>query len=473
MADHLKELSEASRSGRPYTLLISDGHMPEMDGFSLVEQVRRDARMTPLSIIMLTSAGRSDDLERCRRLGIAAHLIKPVKQSDLFDTIADAVDRDRRGASSAAAGSPGERLHRASKDEESTADARSLRALHVLLVEDNAVNREVATALLEKQGHRVTAAVNGQEALDALDGIDADNANGGAKGGFDIVLMDVQMPVMGGYEATAAIRSKEKATGRHIPILAMTAHAMEGDRERCLAAGMDGYIAKPIRQELLRDAMMEVLEPAAGSAPSASNPQTPAIPDPPAARTPVLDRTTLMTRMGNDIALVRKIARLFVEDCPGMLARIRQAIARGDAEALRSEAHTLKGSAANFVAPATVAAAARLEAQGRSGDLDGAKAASDVLARELRRLVTALGALGVGSPRRTKRDARGAKPKARRAVKKTVRKTVKKPVKKTGTKTLKKTAKKRAGPKPSAPGRKRTNRARSKSGAARSRRRNR
>jgi CheY-like chemotaxis protein/HPt (histidine-containing phosphotransfer) domain-containing protein len=374
------------------------------------------------------------------------------------------MDRAWRRASSGAAEPSGARAHRASSHAQTTSSPegaaepapRALRALHVLLVEDNAVNREVATALLEKQGHRVKVAVNGHEALAALEALDAIDAGGDAKGGFDIVLMDVQMPVMGGYEATAAIRSKERTTERHIPILAMTAHAMAGDRERCLASGMDGYIAKPIRQELLRDAMTELLPDAVGPAASGSSPEAPASPVPAVGKTPALDRAALMERMGGDAKLVRKIGRLFVEDCPGMLARIRRAIARGDAEALRSEAHTLKGSAANFVATATVEAAARLEAQGRSGDLDGAKAAVALLARELRRLMKSLGALGAGAKRR-------AKPTARRAAKKAV----KKMVKKTGMKTP------RPGSKGSTPARKRTSRARSKSGAARSRRRNR
>src|SRR5262245_41093745 len=321
----LMALSEARASGRPYTLLVSDGHMPDMDGFMLVERLRRDARLASLPVIMLTSAGRPDDLIRCRKLGVAAHLTKPVKQSDLFDAIAGAVSRPAtapgagRAASSRRAGAASDQA--AAVEALGGADAGSVRprrALRALLVEDNAVNREVATALLRKQGHRVSVAVNGREALTALD------ASGEGKGAYDIILMDVQMPVMGGYEATRAIREKEKRTGGHVPILAMTAHAMAGDRERCLAAGMDGYIAKPIRQDRLREEILRLVSgvesgvaPAEGHA-ATDDTERSAM----ASAAPVLDRDALLTRMGNDLRLVRKIGRLFVQDSPGMLRRI-------------------------------------------------------------------------------------------------------------------------------------------------------
>ena len=398
----LVALSDARASRRPYTLLVSDGHMPAMDGFMLVERVRRDARLASLPVIMLTSAGRPDDLVRCRQLGVAAHLTKPVKQSDLFDAIAGAVSRP---ATEPGAGRATPEEVAAAKEHggADASSARPMRTLRALLVEDNAVNRQVATALLKKQGHRVTVTVNGREALAALD------ASGEGKGAYDIILMDVQMPVMGGYEATRAIRQKEKRTGRHVPILAMTAHAMAGDRERCLAAGMDGYIAKPIRQDVLREEIQRLIpDLESGVTPAAATAVTGETEaGATATGAPVLDRAALLARMGNDLRLVRKIGRLFVQDAPGMLERIRAAVARGDAGALRSEAHALKGSAANFVATATVEAAARLEALGREGDLSEARAAVSALAGELRRLVRALGTMGV-------RVAKRAAPRAPR-----------------------------------------------------------
>src|SRR5271157_1011060 len=211
----------------PFGLILTDVNMPDMDGFALVEQLRQGPDLAATAkVIMLTSAGQRGDAARCRELGVAAYLTKPVGQAELFDCIA-------RVLGPAGAGPVVLITHHTLREEK--------RTLHVLLAEDNAVNQKLAARLLEKHGHHVTVTSNGHEALAALD---RDN--------FDVVLMDVQMPEMDGFEATAVIRVREQSTGRHLPIIAMTAHAMQGDRERCLAAGMDGYIAKPIKaQELL------------------------------------------------------------------------------------------------------------------------------------------------------------------------------------------------------------------------------
>src|SRR5271157_69630 len=211
----------------PFGLILTDVNMPDMDGFALVEQLRQGPDLAATAkVIMLTSAGQRGDAARCRELGVAAYLTKPVGQAELLDCIA-------RVLGPAGAGPVVLITHHTLREEK--------RTLHVLLAEDNAVNQKLAARLLEKHGHHVTVTSNGHEALAALD---RDN--------FDVVLMDVQMPEMDGFEATAVIRVREQSTGRHLPIIAMTAHAMQGDRERCLAAGMDGYIAKPIKaQELL------------------------------------------------------------------------------------------------------------------------------------------------------------------------------------------------------------------------------
>ena len=213
----------------PFALILTDFHMPDMDGFTLVEQLRQGPDPgVEAKIIMLTSAGQRGDAARCRQLGVAAFLSKPVGQAELFDCIVRVLGTSSSGAESAALLTP----HTLREGK---------RKLHVLLAEDNAVNQRLAMRLLEKHGHRVTLTTNGREALAALD-----------QENFDVVLMDVQMPEMDGFEATSAIRVREQRTGRHLPIIAMTAHAMRGDQERCLAAGMDGYIPKPIRvQELI------------------------------------------------------------------------------------------------------------------------------------------------------------------------------------------------------------------------------
>jgi CheY-like chemotaxis protein len=196
--------------------------MPEMDGFALAAAVSARPELTGTPIVMLSS-GRSDDSARRRELGIAAYLTKPVVPASLFEAVAEVLARVPSDA-------PTSRL--AATPRARVAEARSR---SVLLAEDHKVNQQVAVRLLSRRGHRVTVVANGQEVLDALD-----------HASFDLVLMDLQMPTMGGLEATARIREREAGSGRRLPIVAMTAHAMTGDRERCLAADMDDYLSKPI-----------------------------------------------------------------------------------------------------------------------------------------------------------------------------------------------------------------------------------
>src|SRR5580704_12010538 len=221
----MEALQRAHKNGTPFRLVLLDGHMPGMDGFEVAARVKQDPQLHEAEVILLTSAGRSEDVARAKTVGVAATLSKPVKQSELWDAIVTALNVPGRQKSRASS------LPAAAK-----ARARAARQpLRVLLAEDNPVNQEVALRLLERRGHSVIVAENGKLALTAIE-----------RHKFDLVLMDVQMPEMGGLEATQLIREKEKSTSEHLPILAMTAHAMQGDRERCIAAGMDGYLAKPI-----------------------------------------------------------------------------------------------------------------------------------------------------------------------------------------------------------------------------------
>jgi CheY-like chemotaxis protein len=226
----LVTLDWARAAGCPFPLAILDFQMPGMDGFSLAARIRAQTELRYTRLFMLTSAGQRGDAARCRETGIEVYLMKPVKQSALLEAIAYSLGRP-------AAAAPVPLVTRHSL-------AESRRKLRVLLAEDNAINRKLAVRLLEKCGHSVTVAMDGVEAVAAV-----------REGEFDLVLMDVQMPNMDGLEATAAIRALERGTDRHIPIVAMTAHAMKGDQERCLAAGMDNYISKPIQP----DRMMEVI----------------------------------------------------------------------------------------------------------------------------------------------------------------------------------------------------------------------
>jgi two-component system, sensor histidine kinase and response regulator len=234
--DALAQLSFARNAGEPYRLILMDMHMPGMDGFELVERIRQNSELATTTIMMLTSADHRQDASRCRELGVQAYLVKPISQSELHEAIARALGAKAQ-----------DRNVSPTKQVLSQGVDASPEFLRVLLVEDNAVNQRLAARLLEKRGHRVVVAGNGQEALTAL-----------AKGAFDLVLMDVQMPVMDGLEATAAIRNKEQFSGDHQLVIALTAHAMKGDQLRCLDAGMDGYLSKPIRTQEL-DAILDSL----------------------------------------------------------------------------------------------------------------------------------------------------------------------------------------------------------------------
>lgn len=230
----LQALEIAQSTGRPFPLVLMDGQMPEMDGFTLAEHIQRNPNLVGATIMMLTSAGHIGDAARCRELGISAYLVKPIRQGELLDAICQVLRK-----TPATSETPLITRHFLRENKSH---------VRVLLVEDNAVNQTLAVRLLEKRGYEVSVAGDGRAAVLALD-----------KEVFNVVLMDIQMPEMDGFEATAAIRIKEKLTGAHIPIIAMTAHALKGDQERCLAAGMDGYISKPIRTNELFCAIQSVL----------------------------------------------------------------------------------------------------------------------------------------------------------------------------------------------------------------------
>lgn len=262
----------------------------------------------------------------------------------------------------------------------------------ILLAEDNAVNQRVAVRLLQKQDHTVSVAENGREALRRLE-----------QERFDLVLMDVQMPEMDGLEAMAAIRAQEKMAGQHLPIVAMTAHAMAGDRERCLESGMDGYVSKPIQPKILFDTIASVVAKfAAGAAAqrgihshfAASAPNnnrqpehargTPSVSGPCPPR--VFDHSALVERLGDDLELVTELIELFLEESPMLLADVQHAVDCRDAKAVERSAHRLKGSVGNFGMNKTCAAALRIEVLGRMGDLTDADAAYQSLHDELRQL---------------------------------------------------------------------------------------
>jgi signal transduction histidine kinase/DNA-binding response OmpR family regulator len=220
----LQMLEESRGDGQAFDLVLTDAHMPEMSGFDLAARIQKDPGLAETAILMLTSDQQRDDASRCRELGIAAYLVKPVRQAELHQAILSALKLR-----------PVMEQEKAAALEVNGAANAPSRPLNILLVEDNPINHTLAARVLQKRGHTVTLATSGPEALAAIEA-----------SRFDLVLMDVQMPGMDGFEATVHIRSREMALGRHTPIIALTAHAMKGDRQRCMDAGMDGYVSKPI-----------------------------------------------------------------------------------------------------------------------------------------------------------------------------------------------------------------------------------
>jgi CheY-like chemotaxis protein/HPt (histidine-containing phosphotransfer) domain-containing protein len=348
-SDALQQLHQRANSGKPIPLLLTDVHMPEMDGLTLVEQIRGISQYSHLPVIVLSSGDRRIESDRCTRLAVKAHLTKPVKQSELLTAIEDALSPVR----------PAIDPH----SKETATIVSEIAPLRVLLAEDGFTNQKLATALLTKWGHQVTVASNGREAVQAYQSRT-----------FDLVLMDVQMPEMDGFEATAAIRALEKNTNRHIPIVAMTARAMQGDREHCLAAGMDGYVAKPIRQ---RDLYQEIVRFFAATALVAPPPL-------------VVDWLAVLMEVENDREVLAELIHIFLEESSRLLAEMARGVQTADAQVVRHEAHKLKSSLQIFGARSLVELAERIEAQGRSGQLQGIGTAMETLQSQMKELRKAL-----------------------------------------------------------------------------------
>jgi PAS domain S-box-containing protein len=345
----LQALREAHREGNPYRLVLTDAHMPDMSGFALAEAIRRDPELTSTMILMLTSGDQPSDVARCQDLHIAAHLMKPIKQSELLDAIMLAT-----GFSA--------------PDHEGLAAMvlRRGRPLRILLAEDSLVNQKLATALLEAQGHQMVVVGNGREVLAAL-----------VSQPLDLVLMDVQMPEMDGLEAATAIRMREKTAGGHVPIIAMTAHALKGDRELCLAAGMDEYIAKPIRAHELFDVIEAVVPPAKAAAPA------------PAPKE-IIDWTESLQGVQGDQRLLRTLVEAALKEIPGLLAAAARAVAEADAPTLRLSAHTLRGSLRYFGDTPAIEHLSQLEEMGQDRNLAAAAVTLATLQEEMAQIASAM-----------------------------------------------------------------------------------
>jgi signal transduction histidine kinase/CheY-like chemotaxis protein/HPt (histidine-containing phosphotransfer) domain-containing protein len=344
----LARLTQARAQGQPFALVLLDAHMPEMDGFTVATHIQQDQTLAGTTILMLSSTDLSSDAARCREVGIAQYLMKPITQAELWDAILMALgSATHMHAVQPTIALPVEQAHRQS--------------LRILLAEDNRVNQQVVLRMLEKQGHTVVVVGDGQAALTAL-----------AQTPFDLVLMDIQMPVLDGLAATAAIRAQEQTQGTHVPIIAMTAHAMRGDRERCLAAGMDGYVTKPLKAADLAAAIAQLQ-------PTAAPPPTP-------ASTPPVDVSAALRSVEGDQGLLEDLFVAFQQDYPKQLAEIEDALGTGDATRTAQIAHSLKGAVGYFGTQRASALAAHLEALGRRAELEGAAAVVQELEQELARI---------------------------------------------------------------------------------------
>jgi PAS domain S-box-containing protein len=362
------EMMEAARdAGRAFSVVLLDMQMPKIDGFQVMQRIGSNPGLAGAVIMMLSADRHMIDAPRCHELGARRCLIKPIGQSELLDAILLAFEPAVAEE------------HLAEPIVKPVRERSSGRALNILLTEDNPVNQKLAIRLLEKAGHRVTLAGTGREAVAAWE-------KSGTPG-FDIVLMDIQMPEMDGMEATSAIRDREKKSGTHIPIVAMTAHAMRGDKERCLASGMDGYISKPILPDGLFAEIERCLAGTEGSSAMVEISQ---------GSHALIERVSLMERVEGDQELLTEMIHLFQEDAPNLLAAMRDALQRGDMVVLERSAHSLKGAAGNLSAKSTAAAALQLETNAKNRDTASARGSLVEVERAVKQLLPALAELCQG-----------------------------------------------------------------------------
>jgi len=338
-AEAMHKTEQARIAGDPYRLILLDARMPGLDGFAVAEEMRHDPLHAGTALLMLTSAGLRGDAARCKELGLNAYLTKPIALTELREAMEAAINQ-----------TPGQ------PDSDRLITRHSLREERrkyaILLAEDNPVNQKLAVKLLEKQGHTVIVADNGRLALEAW-----------RRGGHDLVLMDMMMPEMDGLEATRRIREEEAGKSR-IPIVAMTANAMQGDRERCLDAGMDGYVSKPVKPEVLFQEIERVLgsqTPAPAPAAAPAKPEDEGL--------AIFDRADALSRIADDEELLATLIDMFVADAPNYLTEIDTALQAADWNHLTRAAHTVKGVLATFSARRGEARARDLEQAAKAGDM--------------------------------------------------------------------------------------------------------
>jgi two-component system sensor histidine kinase/response regulator len=345
--DALNMLRSAAQMGDPYKVALVDMQMPEMDGEQTLRAIKADPRIRDVQVIILTSMGLRGDASRLEALGCSGYLVKPVKQSQLYDMIVAVLNRKPSSKQS----------NTSQLVTRHTIHENQRKNMRILLAEDNAINQKLAVIMLTKAGFPVDVVDNGARAVDAV-----------LKQRYNLVLMDVQMPELDGLEASKRIRELEPE-GRHTPIIALTAHAMQGDRERCLAAGMDDYISKPLQKQELLTAVERWSNLETEAEPGLPEESEVAGAEPGAP----IDLESALPRFSGDMSFLLELLEEFVHQLESGSKQLRQAVADGDADQVTHLAHSLKGAAAAFSAANVVEAAYELEMQGRAGDLAGAE----------------------------------------------------------------------------------------------------
>ncbi len=353
----LEALRQSGESHQPFDLALLDGMMPEMDGFDLADRIRRESSCPELDIIMLTSGCGPDQNEHCRSLGISALLLKPISQSELFNEIVKTLEL---------------------ASEPPTSDSvltlienpKPVGRLRVLLAEDHVVNQKVATHLLKNLGHQATVVGDGLQALAALEGET-----------FDVVLMDIQMPEMDGFQAVATLRERERQRGGHMRVIALTAHALKGDRERCLGAGFDDYLCKPLRATELREALDSL-----AAEPASQQDRT------------LIGLERLERTCDGDAEFMREMIDSYIDTSPGLMCRIDAAVEARDLNRLTAEAHGWKGISQTMGFEEFAALCRQLEDAGRSGDIAQAQSVSASIHPAWERIRLSLGEHLKGRP---------------------------------------------------------------------------
>ncbi|MFA7011531.1 MAG: PAS domain S-box protein [Desulfobacterales bacterium] len=373
----LHALHEALDGNDPFRIALIDMQMPGMDGEALGRTIREDKRLAGARMVMLTSLGMRGDARRFEEIGFAAYATKPIRHDELRTVLSLAL---RGGDKPVETGQPIATRHTAREMLNWFKDRKA----RILLAEDNITNQQVALGILKKLGLRADAVANGAEAVKALEAIP-----------YDLVLMDVQMPEMDGLEATLAIRNREPESGIHpvsrIPIIAMTAHAMQGDRERCLEAGMNDYISKPVTPLALAEVLEKWLSKdldETGTTNKDENREKADVFE--SGSSPIFDRAGMMARVMDDEDLARTVIESFLQDIPLQIKVLRGYLEAGDARKAERQAHTIKGASANIGGEALRATAFEMEKSAGAGNLSAALAAMDDLETQFERLKEAM-----------------------------------------------------------------------------------